>query len=303
MRDSALAKKIKLILKILILLILFAHKSHADEPPQEKQIGFDEKLGETIPLGLSFLDEYGQSVKLKDLFGKPTLFMLVYYRCTGLCSPLMNGVADVVDKLDLQPGKDYNIVTISFDPKETYLMSIEKKKNYFDEMKKKIPDNSWHFLTGDSTSIAKITDAVGFRYIKQGNDYIHSTAVISVSPDGKICRYLYGTDFNPFDVKLALIEASEGKSGPSIAKIIKLCFSYDPSAKRYVLNITRIAGGGIILILIVLAVILTRKGRKRKNNQDNGNPDTHSYTKENNPIPKDVDKAEELNKERNNTNG
>jgi protein SCO1/2 len=250
-------------LTILIIVMIFVGRfSFADEP-QQKQIGFDEKLGETLPLNLSFLDEYGQPVILRDLFTKPTIFMVVYFRCSGLCSPLMNGVAQVVGELDLQAGKDYNIVTISFDPKETYLMASEKKKNYFEEMKKKIPESSWHFLTGDSATIAKITDAVGFRYIKQGNDYIHATAIMAISPNGKISRYLYGTDFNPFDVKLALIEASEGKTGPTIAKLVQLCYSYDAAGKRYVLNITRIAGGGIFLLLIVFIAVLTLKSKKK----------------------------------------
>lgn len=260
----------------IIALIFIGRIVFADEPPK-KEIGFDEKLGETLPLNLSFLDEYGQPVVLKDLFTKPTLFMVVYYRCSGLCSPLMNGVAQVIDEMDMQAGKDYNIVTISFDPKETYLMASDKKKNYFDEMKKKIPDASWHFLTGDSASDAKICDAIGFRYIKQGNDYIHSTAIIAVSPQGKIARYLYGVDFNPFDVKLALTEASAGKTGPTISKLVKLCFSYDPGSRKYVLSITRIAGGGIFVLLIAFVAILTIKKRKtnkinRNSEQDNTDP-------------------------------
>lgn len=260
------------LLMVFIMAFVFSISiSYSEEPSQNKQIGFDEKLNQMIPLNLSFLNEYGQPVKLQELFGKPTLFMLVYYRCTGLCSPLMNGVAQVVDVLDMEAGKDYNIVTISFDPKETYLMASEKKKNYFDEIKKKIPDNSWHFLTGDSASIAKITDAAGFRYIKQGNDYIHSTALIAVSPDGKIARYLYGTEFNPFDVKLSLVEASEGRSGPSIIKLVKLCYSYDPEGKRYVLNITRIAGGGIVILLIAFVSFLTLKNRSKNRKSINNN--------------------------------
>ena len=265
-----------------VLILLTGNILFADEPPR-KDIGFDEKLGETLPLNLSFLDEYGQPVILKDLITKPTLFMVVYYRCTGLCSPLMNGVAQVVDELDMQAGKDYNIVTISFDPKETYLMASDKKKNYFDEMKKKIPESSWHFLTGDSISDAKICDAIGFRYMKQGNDYIHSTAIIAVSPQGKIARYLYGVDFNPFDVKLALTEASEGKTGPTISKLVKLCFSYDPAARKYILNITRIAGGGIFILLIAFVAVLTvkkkkktKKTKKTKTNTDKDDSDSNN---------------------------
>lgn len=263
-------------IKLLAVFILLTGSIlFADEPPK-KEIGFDEKLGETLPLNLSFLDEYGQPVVLKDVFTKPTLFMVVYYRCTGLCSPLMNGVSQVVDELDMQPGKDYNIVTISFDPNETYLMASDKKKNYFDEMKKKIPESSWHFLTGDSLSDTKICDAIGFRYIKQGKDYIHSTAIIAVSPQGKIARYLYGVDFNPFDVKLALTEASEGKTGPTISRLVKLCFSYDPAARKYILNITRIAGGSIFILIVAFVAVLTVKKKNKTKKTDKDNPDLNN---------------------------
>ncbi len=273
--------RVKFILFTLIILTLFHLNSYADEP-QKKQIGFDEKLGETIPLDLSFTNDNGQQVKLKDLFNKPTLFMVVYYKCPGLCSPFLGGVEKVIENLDLEAGKDYNIVTVSFDPSENYLMALEKKKNYLDEMDKKIPESSWHFLTGDSINIAKITDAVGFRYMKQGKDYIHATALISVSPNGKIARYLYGTDFNPFDVKLALIEASEGRSGPTISKLVKLCYSYDPEGRKYVLNITRIAGGGIFILIVAFVAILTLKKKKIKNKPSDSDIKTSNTNERNN---------------------
>jgi protein SCO1/2 len=131
-------------------------------------------------------------------------------------------------------------------------------------MKKKIPEANWNFLTGDSASIAKLTDAVGFRYRKEGNEYVHAAVITVLTPDGKIARYLYGTTFLPLDVKLALTEASEGKSGPTINKLLKLCFSYDPQGRAYVLNITRIAGGVSILAVIGFVLVLTLK--KKKNN-------------------------------------
>ena len=134
-------------------------------------------------------------------------------------------------------------------------------------MKKKISAESWRFLTGDSASIAKITDAIGFRYQKQGEDFIHGAVITAVSPKGQIARYLYGTDFLPLDLKLALTEASEGRTGPTINKLLKLCFSYDPDARKYVLDVTRVAGGGILLILVGFVLMLTLK--KKKNNKNN----------------------------------
>ncbi len=238
--------------------------SFGEDQGPKKEIGFDEKIGEFIPLDLRFLDEHGQTVSLKQLFDKPVLFCLVYYRCPGLCSPLLRGVADVIDHMDLVPDKDFKIVTISFDPKETYITASEKKNNYLASMKKQMPDDAWRFLVGDSASVAQITDAVGFRYLPQGNDFMHGAAIMAVSPEGKIARYLYGTEFQPLDVKLALIEASEGRTGPTISKLMKLCYSYDPDAKQYVLSITRIAGGGILFFMAIFVTVFVIK--KKKNN-------------------------------------
>ena len=242
----------------IVVITAYIHQLRADET----DIGLDEKLGQYIPLDLSFMDETGKPVALKEYFGKPVILTLVYYRCPGLCSPLLSGVADMVDKLDMEIGKDYNIVTVSFDPTEDYETAAGKKSNYLDNMKKKIPENSWHFLTGDSISDARITDAVGFRYKKRDDQYVHSAVITVLSPDGKIARYLYGTDFLPLDVKLALTEASEGKSGPTINKFLKLCFSYDPKGKRYALNITRIAGGITLLMIAGFFIVLTFKKKK-----------------------------------------
>lgn len=258
--------KIKHIAAFLIFLALgFGSVSRAVDTTM-LQVGVDEKLGETIPLDLSFLDETGKPVTLRSLFTKPTLLTLVYYRCPGICSPLMNGVSSVVDKVDMEPGKDFNIVTISFNPREDYLMASGKKRNYMDNMKRKIPEASWKFLTGDSLSIAKITDAVGFRYQPQGEDYMHGAVLTVLSPEGKIARYLYGTDFLPMDIKLAVTEAAEGKSTPGINKLLKLCYSYDPAGRTYVLNVTRIVGGGMIVLLAGFVLVLTLKKKKNKHN-------------------------------------
>lgn len=253
--------------QILFFIFFSVQVFSADEPNvQEKkvEIGINEKLGETIPLDASFLDEYGKPVTLRSLVTKPTILMLVYYRCPGVCSPIMNSIASVVDKLDMEAGKDYNLITISFDPSEQYTTASEKKGNYLDVMKKKIPGESWKFLTGDSVNIALITNGIGFGYQKKDGDYIHSSVVTILSPNGKIARYLYGTDFLPLEVKLALTEAAEGKTGPTINKLLKLCFSYDPAGRKYVLNFTRIAGG--IMILLIAGFVFALTFKKKKHN-------------------------------------
>jgi protein SCO1/2 len=251
----------------MIVLGAAAYSEDTNQPKQE--IGIDEKLGQYVPLDATFNDEDGKPVTLKSLVNKPTILMLVYYRCPGICSPLMNSVSSVAEKLDMEAGKDYNMVTISFDPTENWTVASAKKGNYFDMMKKKIPAGSWRFLTGDSVNIARITDGVGFRYKKQDNDYIHSSVITVLAPDGKIARYLYGPEFLPLEVKLALTEAGEGKTGPTINKLLKLCFSYDPAGRKYVLNLTRIAGGVMILLIAGFVFMLTVK-KKKNNPQLNG---------------------------------
>ncbi len=269
--------------KVFIFLILIFSLSflcnckivYADQNDKPKsQVGIDEKLGQTIPDNITLIDESGNSVQLKDIIdnSKPVILSLVYFRCPGICSPLLSGVAEVIGKMDLVAGHDYKIVTVSFDPTENYVMAAEKKKNYFKIIRNKIiPSDAWVFYTADSTNIARLTDAVGFRYIKQGEDFIHSGVLTMLSPKGKVVRYLYGTDFNPFDMKMALIEASEGRVGSTIAKVVTLCFSYDPEGRKYALNITRIAGGGVILSIIGFVIFLRvmRKKDLKKNNSDN----------------------------------
>jgi len=255
------------IISLIIILTGFAVQvsSQTPEPPE---VGVDEKLGEFVPLDLRFYDEYGKTVTLAELVNsKPTIISLVYYRCPGICSPLMTGLGAMLDEIDLETGKDFNTLTISFDPSENYILAAEKKKNYLALFRKRaISENAWRFLTADSITVKKITDAVGFRYIKQDNDFVHSGVLTVISPEGKITRYLYGIDFLPFDVKMALIEASQGKVGTTIAKIVKMCYSYDPEGRKYTLNVTRVAGASILFAISIFAIALffTRK-KKNKN--------------------------------------
>lgn len=254
---------VKIFLAVLFFLIFSVPIfSQTPEPPE---VGVDEKLGEYVPLDIKFYDEYGKTIALAELVkGKPTIISLVYYRCPGICSPLMSGLGTVLDEIDLETGKDFNTLTISFDPGEDYILAAEKKKNYFATFRKRaVSEDSWRFLTADSINVKKITEAVGFKYIKQDNDFVHSGVLTVISPDGKITRYLYGIDFLPFDVKMALIEASQGKVGTTISKIVKLCYSYDPDGRRYTLNITRVAGASILFVISIFAVALFITKKKK----------------------------------------
>jgi protein SCO1/2 len=160
-------------------------------------------------------------------------------------------------------GKDYNVLTISFDPKDTPSIALDKKRNYLEIIKKDYHEESWRFLTGDDENINKLTDAVGFRFKKDGEEFIHSAALIVLSPNGKIIRYLYGITFLPFDLNMAVTEANQGRIGPTIRKALLFCYKYDPKGRKYALNVTRIAGTAIIIFAGAFFSYLTITGRKR----------------------------------------
>ena len=248
--------------KILLLVFLVASVYNAEV--QNVKVGIDEKLGATLPLNSKLVNEKGEYVAVEKLINKPTILMFVYYECPGICSPLMSEVAAKVNQIDLVPGKDYQIVCISIDHEEDYELASKKKTNYLNLIKKPFPDSAWHFLTGDSITVNKLADAAGFRFYRDGDEFVHAGTLIMVSPTGVITRYLLGTTFLPFDVKMGILEASEGKITPTVAKMLKFCFSYDREGRTYVLNITRIFGAGIILFAVVFVIIISVKSKKRK---------------------------------------
>ncbi len=248
--------------KFLLLILLCVGALIANDTTKRVEIGIDEKIGNTLPLNTMFFDEKGNFLALKDIIKKPTIINFVYYRCPGICSPLLTELTSIVNFLDLEIGKDYQIVTISFDDREEFELAGSKRESYFALLKKQIPDGSWKFLTGDSAAIQQITDAAGFRFKRDRNDFIHTGALIIVSPQGKIARYLNGTKFLPFDVKMAVTEASEGRTGPTIIKLLAYCYSYNPEGRTYVFNVTRVAGGVILLFAAIFIVYLTVKPKK-----------------------------------------
>lgn len=221
------------------------------------EIGVIEKLDQYIPLDALLVNENGDTVIIGDLLDKPTILNFVYYRCPGICSPLMDGLADAMDGNDLVLGEDYQALTISFDPREQTFLAVRKKNNYLNLMEKKEQaEKGWHFFTSDSANIARLTEAAGFRYKPTGNDFIHSATLIILDPQGKITRYMNGIYFLPFELKMSLLEASEGKSGPTINRVLQYCYSYDPEGQKYVLNITKVSATLIIFLAVVLLVAL-----------------------------------------------
>ena len=252
--------KIKFLSTIFLLLSLVTSLLHAQE-----ELGLYEHLDQYIPDDLVFVTEKYDTVNLLKQIDKPTVIVPVYYECPGLCSPLLEGVSDVISKATMDIGKDYQVFTISFNPAEKSKLAREKKENYAKLVKSTGDvENGWIFYTGDSANISNLLNSIGYKVKKEGKEWIHPAAIVVLSPDGKITRYLHGTYFLPFDLKMAIVEASHGKSGPTINKMLQFCFSYDPEGKKYVFNITKVSGSIILLVALGFFLSLVLKIKKKK---------------------------------------
>ncbi len=246
--------KFKLLLALFTCLLNIHLYSQTSLFNQQMQIGFDEKQGQYADLNVKVVNEAGDTVLLKDVINKPAILNLVYYQCAGTCSPLMWGISKFIDGMDLQLGKDYQVITISFDPTENITLGINKKASYISTMKKKEDAKNWLFFVSDSADIARLTRSVGFNYQKVNGQFVHPTGLIALAADGKIIRYLRGIDFLPFDIKITLVEAAKGKIGPTINRLLAVCYGYDAKGNQFVFNVTRVSA--IVIIFIVLVVFL-----------------------------------------------
>ncbi len=250
-----------LLLAVSFICITFNTYSQVDQSPE---VGIFEHLDQTLPMDLKFINDNNQVVTLKQLIDKPTILSFVYFDCPGLCSPLLEGVGDVIKKTDLELGKDYQVITISFNFRDTPEKAKEKKERFVEKYTKGKGDG-WMFLTTDSVTIFKITNAAGFKTKAVGMDFIHPSAILAISPNGKITRYLYGINYLPIDFKMAIIEANKGQSRPTIQKVMDICYSYDPENKHFTLDILKISATIIIFILLLLVAILYLKRKINKN--------------------------------------
>jgi protein SCO1/2 len=172
-------------------------------------------------------------------------------------------VAELLSRTDQIPGKDFQVVTVSFDPRDNAELASLKKNNYLKQLKPGFPPSAWRFMTGDPVSTKRLADSVGFHFAKRGDDYVHAGAVMMLSPTGQITRYLYGVTFLPFDIKMAVAEASQGRTGPTIARFLKFCYSYDPSGRRYFLDITRVAAAFTIMLAVGFGIAVAVQRKKR----------------------------------------
>ena len=229
-------------------------------------VGVDEKLGEFVPLKeIVLLDEEGNEVVLADLADRPVALSLIFMRCSGICTPLLNEIARVTDLCTLEPGIDFKLISVSFDTKDTPDLARTKRENQLARMKsRKVAPEAWRFLTGTQENIDRLTKAVGFNYIasEDGQSFTHPGVVTFFTADGKICRYLHGTQFNPMDLRLAVEDTSAGRPRTLIRKITALCFAYDPVGRAYVLKVNRIILAGTLLFALAFVGYLALK-RKR----------------------------------------
>ncbi|HYK22376.1 MAG TPA: SCO family protein [Pyrinomonadaceae bacterium] len=235
-----------------------------------RDVKIEQKLNQQLPLDLTFRDESGQEVKLGQYFGtKPVVLALVYYNCPMLCTQVLNGMVTSFRVLPFQIGKEFEVVTVSFDPRETNTVAAKKKQVYVDYL----PENmragardGWHFLTGDPNNIERLTEAVGFhyRYDEATKQFAHASGIMLTTPQGKLSRYFYGIEYAPRDLRLGLIESSENKIGSPVDQLLLYCYHYDPATGTYgaeIMKVMRVAG--VITVLAILAMLFLLKGRNQ----------------------------------------
>jgi protein SCO1 len=245
-------------------------------PPALQNVGIEQHLDAQVPPDLAFRDETGQAVKLGDYFGrKPLILDLVYYSCPMLCGESLAGLTGSMRLLKFDAGKEFDVITVSFDPRETPELAAAKKADYVKRYGRTSAASGWHFLTGPAESINALTKAVGFQYQYDArlNQFAHATAIMVLTPQGRISRYFYGVDFPPKDLRMGLVEASQGKIGNAVDQVLLYCYHYDPATGKYgavIVNILRLAAaatililGGFLLIMIRLEKSLPRRAPQR----------------------------------------
>jgi len=261
------------VIPLIILCGQFNAKAQViqDDPKQLRDIDVEEHLNEFIPLDLQFTTDRGEAITLDDYFGKdkPVILILGYYSCPMLCNLIMNGVSEAVRQLAWLPGKEFQIVSVSIDPSETELLASAKKANYIKEIGKPGIDSGWDFLTGPEENSRALANSVGFKYYYDEDQkmYAHPAVLVILTAEGKISRYLYGIEYSERDLRLALMEASEGKVGNTLDKIILYCYHYDPDAGSYVVfagNIMRLGGIITLVLLGILLITLWLKDRRKR---------------------------------------
>jgi protein SCO1/2 len=232
-------------------------------------VGIDQKLNQQLPLDLTFRDEFGREVPLSSFFHskKPVILALVYYRCPMLCTQILTGLTSSLKAVSFNPGQEFEVVSVSFDPKDTPEIAAAKKQMYLGRYGRPNSANGWHFLTGDEANIKALTDAAGyhFKFDPETGQFAHASGIMIATPEGRLSHYFYGVEYAPRDVRLGLIEASENKIGTPVDQILLFCYHYDPATGKYgavAMNMVRFAGAGFVLIGGTFLLIVLRRERR-----------------------------------------
>jgi protein SCO1/2 len=247
-------------------------------PDELLEVSFDQKLGASLPLELRFRDESGAEVALGRYFrGRPVVLSLVYFECPMLCSMALNGLTRSLRVLDFDLGDEFDVITLSFDPSDTPELADAKKANYVQQLGQPEAAQGWHFLTGDADAIAQVTETVGFRYVhdERSGQYAHAAGIVVLTPGGVVARYFFGIDYPARDLRLGLVEASEGKVGSVVDQVLLYCFQYDPSTGTYSAVVLRIVRLGGVLSLVGFALLfwtLRRREHTRRASSGSGLP-------------------------------
>jgi protein SCO1/2 len=239
------------------------------KPAALEGVGIEQRLGSSVPLDALLLDEAGRPVRLGQYFGtRPVVLVLAYYNCPMLCTQVLNGTVAAMRSISFDAGREYEVVTVSFDPRDKPRDAAAKKVPYVKEYGRPGAAAGWHFLTGSTASIERITDAVGFHYKwdESRGQYAHASAIYVLTPDGRLSRYFFGIEYAPRDLRLGLVEASNRKIGSPVDEILLYCYHYDPAAGKYgavVMNMVRVAGAAAVLLLSTFLTIMWRRDAKR----------------------------------------
>jgi protein SCO1/2 len=237
-------------------------------PAPLREIGFDQRIGETLPLDVRLRDEHGRDVVLRDLFrGRPVVFSLVYYECPMLCTLSLNGLVSALDVLKMEPGRDFDLITVSFDARENPEQAGKRKKVYLNRYARAGAEGAWHFLTGERAELERLTKAVGFRYVwdPETSQFAHAAGVVVVTPSGVISRYLYGIEYAPKDLRLALVESAAGRLGSPVDSFLLACYRYDPVHGRYgayAMGLLRLAALATLAALVGFVAVSLRRERR-----------------------------------------
>jgi protein SCO1/2 len=248
------------------LAIAIAATGHAELPPALREVGIDQRLDEQVPLDLVFRDEHGTPGPLRRHFrGKPVILSLVYYECPMLCTLVLNGLVSALGVLSFDVGREFEVVTVSFDPAETPALAAAKKDSYLQRYRRAGASEGWHFLTGDAVAIAQLARSVGFRYTydSERKQFAHAAGIVLLTPEGRIARYFFGVEYAPRDLRLGLVEATQNRIGTVVDQLLLFCFHYDPSSGRYsAATMNLIRAGSAITALLLAGFVITMLRRE-----------------------------------------